>query len=181
MHGSAGAGLTSRKLGTDDIAEEEGARSTSLLLELGLEGLGDGVCTRVDVTGEENGETLLLLRGVRFTENLDDSLVREPIGNGLRGRTKKIGELGSRQSGLSEDSAYGTSLESSAEFSSGDVSGDGTLGDLVDGHVDVLIRDVGHHLEGNLEQKGRINETKLYIMLTRRDPPSRCRARPCIG
>lgn len=102
VHGSAGAGLTSRKLGTDDIAEEEGARSTSLLLELRLEGLGNGVGTRVDVTGEEDGETLLLLRGVRFTENLDDSLVREPIGNGLRGRTNQISQLGSRQSGSSE-------------------------------------------------------------------------------
>lgn len=73
--------LTGRELGTDDVAEEEGARSTGLLLELRLESLGDGVGARVDVTGEEDSETLLLLGGVRFPENLDDGFVREPVGD----------------------------------------------------------------------------------------------------
>lgn len=81
--------LTSRKLRSDDITEEEGARSTSLLLELRFESLGDSVGTRVDVTGEEDGETLLLFGGVRFTKDLDDGLVREPIGNGLNRRVSK--------------------------------------------------------------------------------------------
>lgn len=54
-----------------------------MLLELRFESLGDSVGSRVDVSSEENGETLLLLSRVRFSENLDDSLVREPIRNGL--------------------------------------------------------------------------------------------------
>jgi len=119
-------------------------------LELRFEGLGDSVGTRVDVTGEENGETLLLLGGVRFTKNLDDSLVREPIGNGLCERSSNT--VSSIERADIMNRTHSTSLESSTEFSSGDIGSDGSLGNFVDGHVDILIGDVGHHLEGNLNE-----------------------------
>lgn len=86
---------------------------------------GNGVLTRVVKTGQEDGETLLGSRGVRFSENLDDTGVREPVRNG------------------------GTGSESLSELGTRDIGGGGALGDLVNGLVLVRAGKVGHGLEGN--------------------------------
>lgn len=69
-------------------------------------------------------------------------------GMGCRRDTK--GQERDRARTLRGEKAYSSGLESSAEFGSRDVGSDGSLGDLINGHVDVLVGDVGHHLEGNL-------------------------------
>lgn len=94
-------------------------------MEGNLESSGNGVLTRVVETGQEDSETLLGSRRVRLSENLDDTSVREPIGDG------------------------GTGSESLSELGTRDIGGGGTLGDLVDGLVLVRARKVGHGLEGN--------------------------------
>lgn len=94
-------------------------------MEGNLESSGNGVLTRVVETGQENSETLLGSRRVRLSKNLDDTSVREPIGDG------------------------GTGSESLSELGTRDIGGGGTLGDLVDRLVLVRARKVGHGLEGN--------------------------------
>lgn len=94
-------------------------------MEGNLESSGNGVLTRVVETGQEDSETLLGSRRVRLSENLDDTSVREPIGDG------------------------GTGSESLSELGTRDIGGGGTLGNLVDGLVLVRARKVGHGLEGN--------------------------------
>lgn len=86
---------------------------------------GNGVFTRVVKTGQEDGETLLGSRGIRFSENLDDTCVREPIGDG------------------------GASSETLSKLGTRDIGGRGALGDLIDRLVLVRTGEVGHGLEGN--------------------------------
>lgn len=145
-----------------------------MLLELRFESLGDSVGSRVDVSSEENGETLLLLSRVRFSENLDDSLVREPIRNGLS--IVELAQFWTSEVELSEE-AYSTSLESSTKFGSRDIGGDSSLGNLIDGHVDVLIGNVRHHLERNLTESRVISEKNADIRKLQ-NSPFRFRVRP---
>lgn len=107
----------------DSVTQEQRDGSATLLVEGHLESTADGVLSAVLVTGEENGETLGGARRVGFAENLDDLGVREPFGN------------------------VATGAEALAEFSSGDVEGLGSRGDLVDGLVLVGVGQVGDLLE----------------------------------
>lgn len=52
-----------------------------MLVQCDIKGAGDGVFARVLVSGEEDGETLLVARRMRFTEDLDDFGVGEPLWN----------------------------------------------------------------------------------------------------
>ena len=56
------------------------------MLKSDLEGSGDGVLSRVGETSDDYRETLLGSRGVRVSEDLDDTVVREPVGDGLKGK-----------------------------------------------------------------------------------------------
>jgi hypothetical protein len=109
----------------DGFSQEQADASSSLLLQDDAESLGDGIFTRVVETGQEDDETLLETRRVRFTQDLDDGLVTEPIGDGSTGS------------------------ETFSEFGTRDVGGRGTLGNLVDRLVLVGTGKVGHHLERN--------------------------------
>ena len=51
------------------------------MVESNVQRARNGILAGVRKTGEEDGETLLVARGVRFTEDLDDFGVREPFGN----------------------------------------------------------------------------------------------------
>lgn len=65
------------------VTEEERDGSTTVLLQDDLKGTGDRVFARVGQTGDENGEALLDTWGVTVSKDLDNALVREPIGDGL--------------------------------------------------------------------------------------------------
>jgi hypothetical protein len=110
---------------TDLLTEKKGYGTTTVLLESNLESAGNGVLARVVKTGQENGEALLRTGRIRVTENLYDTLVREPVW----------------------DSSTGT--QALAELGTADVGGLSTLGNLVDGLVLVRSGKVGHGLERN--------------------------------
>lgn len=74
---------TSRKLGTNSVTEQEGDAATSLLVKRDLESASNGVLARVDEARKNDREALLVARGVALAKDLDDGLVREPIGDGL--------------------------------------------------------------------------------------------------
>lgn len=132
--------LTSRELGADRVAEEKRDTATGLLVERDLEGATDGVLARVDEAGEDEREALLVPRGVRLAENLDDGLVREPVGDGLRTVQRSAGcvEL------VWRESIYSSGLQAVAELGSTDVEGLDTGGDLVTRLVVVGGGNVGH-------------------------------------
>ena len=109
----------------DGLTEQQADASSSLLLQDDAERLGDGVLARVVKTGQEDDESLLQTRRVRLSQDLDDGLVTEPIGNRST-RSKTLSKLGTR-----------------------DIGRRGSLGDLVHRLVFVGTGKVGHHLEGN--------------------------------
>jgi hypothetical protein len=126
----------SGELLTDLLTEKESGGTSSLLVEGDLEGTSDGVLSGVDVSSEEDGESLLVTGRVRLAENLDDLRVGKPLGDGSSG------------------------TETATELGSGDVEGLGTGLDLVDGHVLVGVGKVGHHLERN-----DLNSDLLLVLL----------------
>ena len=88
----AGVAEFGRELGADVLAQEQGDGASTLLVESDVQRARDRILARVCETGEENGETLLVARGVRFAEDLDDFRVREPLGDLLAG-TEALSEL----------------------------------------------------------------------------------------
>lgn len=109
----------------DGLAQQQADASSTLLLQHYAQGLGDRVLARVVQPGQEDDEPLLETRRVGFTQNLDDGLVTEPVGDG------------------------GTGPETLSELGTGNVGRRGTLGHLVYGLVLVRPGEVCHHLEGN--------------------------------
>jgi hypothetical protein len=109
----------------DGFTQQQTDASTALLLHRHGQCSRNGVLARVVETGQQNGETLLVSRRVGFSQDLDDGLVREPVGDGSAGD------------------------QSPSQFGTGDVGGGGTLGDFVDGLVLVGLGQVGDHLEGH--------------------------------
>jgi hypothetical protein len=109
----------------DGLTEQQADASSSLLLQDDAERLGDGIFTRVVETGQEDDESLLETRRVRLSQDLDDGLVTEPIGDGSA-RSKTLSKFGTR-----------------------DIGRRGSLGDLVHRLVLVGTGEVGHHLEGD--------------------------------
>lgn len=109
----------------DGFTQQQTDTSTTLLLHRHGQRSSDGVLARVVKTGQQDSETLLVSRRVRFSQDLNDGLVGEPIGN------------------------RSTGDQSPSQFGAGDVGSRGALGNLVDGLVFVGLRQVGDHLEGN--------------------------------
>lgn len=109
----------------DGFTQQQTDTSAPLLLHRHGQCSGDGVLARVVETGQQDGETLLVSRRVGFSQDLDNGLVREPVGN----RT--------------------TGDQTPSQFSAGDVGGGSTLGDFIDWLVFVSLGQVGDHLEGH--------------------------------
>ena len=90
-----------------------------------MKSAGNGVLSTVLVTGQEDCETLLGARWVRFAEDLDDFWVGEPFWD------------------------LATCAETVAELRAGNVESSDASWDFVLGAVLVAVWEVGHHLEGN--------------------------------
>lgn len=83
------------QLRSNSLTQEQRDRSATLLVEAGLESLGDVVLARVVQAGDEESETLLGLGRVRLAQDLDDGLVREPVRDSLA-RAEALSQLGTR-------------------------------------------------------------------------------------
>lgn len=113
------------QLVTHSLTEQHGHGAAAVLVEGNLQGTGDLVLATVLVARQEDGETLLARERVLLTQHLDDLGVREPLGDLLAG------------------------AEAVAQLGTGDVESAGALGNLVTGHVLVLVGEVDHLLELN--------------------------------
>jgi hypothetical protein len=109
----------------DSFTKQQTNTSSTLLLHRNRQCPRNRILSRVVQTRQQDGETLLVSGRVGFTQDLDDGLVREPIGD----RTARD--------------------QSPSEFRARDVGGRGALGDFVDGLVFVGFGEVGDHLEGD--------------------------------
>lgn len=79
----AGEAKLRGELRADSLTEKQGDGATAVLVEGDLKSTGDGVLAGIVETGDEDGETLLVSGRVLLAKDLDDSVVREPIGNRL--------------------------------------------------------------------------------------------------
>lgn len=148
------------ELGADRVAEEERDGAPGLLVERDLEGASDGVLARVDEAGEDEGEALLVSRGVGFTEDFDDGVVGEPVGDGLGegGEGCERGEGGEGE----RKGTNGSGLQAVSEFGAADVEGLDTGGDLVGGLVVVRGGNVGHLLRVE-KSAGGLFRNELFV------------------
>lgn len=77
-----------RELTADGLAEQQGDRATTLLVQGDLEGTGDVLLLGGVVTGQEDSETLLGAGRVGLAQEGNDLGVREPLGDvGTRAET----------------------------------------------------------------------------------------------
>ena len=126
------------ELGTDSFSEEEGGGATPLLVEGHLESTSNGVFTRVEVSSEEDRESLGFTWRVRLPKDPNNLRVGEPLWD------------------------WCAVAEATAEFGTRNVKSLSSSGNLVDRAVLICVWEVGHHLEGN-----NLNAQFLSVLLYR--------------